>query len=147
MSAVFLNWRSLCHSYESRYLVNGTELGVALCGPQSRFAVYEIRCRGADGFPDRRYVVRDAAKISDADVKAGKRPPIVAQTDDYTKIESWIARGCPDGAEADRRCADVSSGEASQETGTIPSDARRPRKNSSGEKRKGSAMHGIGCHS
>ena len=96
MTAASLNWRSLCGPYDPRLLVNGTELSVALCGKNSRFAVYEIRCRSADGFPDRRYVVRDGEAISDADLKNGKRPPVVGQTDDFNTIEAWITKGCPD---------------------------------------------------
>ena len=91
-----LFWRSLCGPYDPRLLVNGTELSVALCGKSNRFAVYEIRCRSEDGFPDRRYVVRDAEAISDADLKSGKRPPIVGKTDDFSKLKEWISKGCQD---------------------------------------------------
>lgn len=97
MSAV-LSWRTITPSNDPKILHNGTEIAVALCGKNSRFAVYEVRCRSADGFPDRRYEVRDAEAISDADVKAGRRPPVVGKTDDITKLEAWVSRGCPDAA-------------------------------------------------
>jgi hypothetical protein len=77
-----LMWRTLTKSTDPRFMVSGTELSVALFGPSSRFAVYEIRTRGGT----RRYVIRDAERVSDADRRAGKRPPIVGQTDDYDAL-------------------------------------------------------------
>jgi hypothetical protein len=91
MSAV-LSWRTVTPSNSQQFNVNGTELSVAIVGPQSRFAVYEVRCRDADGFADREYVVRDAESVSDADLAVGKRPPIVGRTRDYDKLLAFIAK-------------------------------------------------------
>lgn len=86
-----LNWRSLeCPA--NRYLVKGSELAVAIVGPQSRFAIYEVRTREDDGFSGTRYVVRDATKISDADVKAGMRPPIVFSSNDPQDCEDYCVK-------------------------------------------------------
>lgn len=83
-----LNWRSLDCPPE-RYLVKGSELAVVLVGPRSRFAIYEIRTREADGFGGTRYEVRDAEQISDADVKLGKRPPVVYRANDPQECETY----------------------------------------------------------
>lgn len=102
MNAV-LNWRTVTPSNSPRYLVSGTELSVAFaCG--HRFAIYEIRCRDAEGQADRYYVVRDAEAISDADLKAGKRPPIGGQTNDYDKLLAFVER---EQAARDARLADA----------------------------------------
>lgn len=83
-----LNWRGLdCPA--NRYLVKGSELAVAIVGPQSRFAVYEVRTREADGFSGVRFDVRDANGVSDADVKAGKRPPVVFASGDPQECEDY----------------------------------------------------------
>lgn len=78
MSAA-LNWRTVTGSRHPQFLVNGTELSNALCGRNSRFQICEIRCRDEERYPDCWYAVRDAESVSDAEVKAGKRPPIVAR--------------------------------------------------------------------
>ena len=74
----YLKWRSLCAAREARYLVKGTELSRALYGPNSRFSVTEVRMYGADGYADVYYRVRDASLISDAEIRDGVSPPIVA---------------------------------------------------------------------
>ena len=71
-----LNWRSL-NCPADKFLVKGSKLAVALYGQQSRFAIYEVRTREADGFAGTNYMVTDASLISDAKVKAGKLPPVV----------------------------------------------------------------------
>lgn len=86
-----LNWRSL-ECPVNRYLVKGSELAVAIVGPQSRFAVYEVRTREVDGFSGTRYVVRDAALISDAAIKSGTRPPVVFSSDDPQACEDYCAK-------------------------------------------------------
>lgn len=91
MSAVSLEWRTVTPTSHPKHLVNGTELSVAFTA-RHRFAIYEIRCRSADGFPDRTYVVRDAEALGDADLKAGKRPPIVGRTDAYEAILRFVAK-------------------------------------------------------
>lgn len=100
MSAVLLNWRTLTPSKSPRFTLRGAELSFALCGPQSRFAVYEVRCTDDRGELDREYVVRDADLVSDAELRAGKRPPVIARTRDYDRLIAWIEAGCavPDAA-------------------------------------------------
>jgi hypothetical protein len=75
-------WRNVTPSNHPKFFVNGTELNTLLVpGTNSRYQLCEIRCRGADGFPDRRYAVRDAATVTDAQVREGKRSEIVAWFD------------------------------------------------------------------
>jgi len=91
VSAV-LAWRTVTPSNSHKFMVLGTELSVAIFGPQSRFAVYEVRCRDEDGaMLGREYVVRDAEAVSDADLAVGKRPPIVGRTTDYEKLLAFVA--------------------------------------------------------
>lgn len=86
-------WRSLVSSRDPKFMVKGTELAVCLVGKWSRFAVYEVRCFiGPDREPDRHFHVRDAGRISDADVKLGKRPPIVAICETEDQVAEAIKR-------------------------------------------------------
>ena len=76
-----LYWRTTNYD-RSRFLVDGTELATAIVpGTLSRYQLCEIRCRGKGGHPDRRIAVRDAATVSDEDVRNGKRPRIAAWFD------------------------------------------------------------------
>lgn len=87
-------WRSLVSSNDPKFMVKGTELSVCLTyGKRSRFAVYEVRTFiGAERMPDRYFRIRDAEAISDADVKAGKRPPVVATCDTEDDVYRAIIR-------------------------------------------------------
>lgn len=72
-------WRPVTPSNHPKFLVNGTELSNYIVpGTRARYQLCEIRTRSADGFPDRKYAVRDAATVSDDDVREGKRSQIVA---------------------------------------------------------------------
>ena len=74
-----LNWRSVTNSNDCKFMVKGTELAVAIVpGTFSRFQVCEVRSYDKDNHADGRYLVRDAHTVSDAEVKAGVRPRIVA---------------------------------------------------------------------
>ena len=83
--------RSLTPCSSPKFNVKGTELSVALFGRNSRFAAYEVRTYDADRNADRCYVIRDAERLSDADLKEGKRPPIVGRTDDYDRLLAFVA--------------------------------------------------------
>lgn len=78
-----LEWRVLCATNSPNFWTKGTELASALVGPRSQYQVIETRTiqRQKDGSLeyDREYVVRDAAGITLAEVRAGKRPPIVGR--------------------------------------------------------------------
>ncbi len=95
-----LNWRSLCGPYDPRLMVTGTELSVATFG-RKRFAAYEVRCYDTEGNADRRYEVRDAHGISDDDVRAGKRSPIVGRTNDYEALLRAVAKANIEAATTD----------------------------------------------
>jgi hypothetical protein len=83
-----LSWRSL--PYEpGKALVKGTRLGVAIVGPLSRFAIYEVRTRELDGFAGVRYIVCDATLVSDAELKAGKVSPQVFAADNCEECEEY----------------------------------------------------------
>ncbi len=86
------NWRTVIHSRDPAYMVAGSELEcMKPDGFLSRFMIYSVRCYVANPdwtpcsiaqprrFADTRYRVRDADRITDADVRAGKRPPIVGE--------------------------------------------------------------------
>lgn len=82
MSAVRLEWRSLPYD-PSKFLVVGTEIAAAYVpGTLSRFAVVETRGHPHDNYAgDVRYALRDAETVSDADVRAGRRPKMVGWFD------------------------------------------------------------------
>lgn len=93
-----LNWRSLMNGpHDPRLLIRGAELAVATVpGTHSRFAIYEVRTLVAAPAGsqnryefDRAYAVRDAGAINDADVKTGKRPPVVYRNDDCDTAVAW----------------------------------------------------------
>lgn len=78
-----LVWRTLPGATGPKALVKGTALARAVVpGTCHRFVVYEVRALGARGEPDGRFIVRDAGANSDADVRAGKEPPITDVDDD-----------------------------------------------------------------
>jgi hypothetical protein len=80
-----LSWKTLCSSADRRFFVKGTELAIAIVpGYRSRFSVTEVRALDAAGFSDVKYRIRDAELISDADVAAGKLPPIVFEHGSFT---------------------------------------------------------------
>ena len=90
MSAIRLEWRTLPYD-SSKYFVVGTEIAAAYVpGTLSRFAIVETR-----GYPrlngpgDVYYVVRDAATVSDDDVRSEKRAKIVARFDNYDEAIEW----------------------------------------------------------
>lgn len=74
-----------------KFLVKGTELSQALCGPNKRYALIEVRCYDKDNHADRFYRIRDAATVSDEDVKSGKRPKIVFETEHYNAALKYIS--------------------------------------------------------
>jgi hypothetical protein len=78
MSAPILSWRGLPYSRDA-FLTKGTELAFAYVpGTLSRFAIYETRGgRDEHGHPTLVYRLRDAATVSDADLRAGKRPSVI----------------------------------------------------------------------
>jgi len=77
-----LEWSPLTTSRDPGFMVKGTELAQAIVpGTRSRFAIVEVRALGADRMPDVTYRVRDAETVSDADVRAGKRPAVVFHGD------------------------------------------------------------------
>jgi hypothetical protein len=78
MSAPILSWRGLPYSRDA-FLTKGTELAFAYVpGTLSRFAIYETRGgRDEHGYPTLVYRLRDSATVSDADLRAGKRPSVV----------------------------------------------------------------------
>lgn len=89
-----MNWRSVTPSNHPKFFVNGTELSTMLLpGLRSRYQICEIRCRGADGHPDRRYAVRDASTVTDAEVREGVRSKIVKWFDYEDEVWAWCYFG------------------------------------------------------
>lgn len=83
-----LNWRACYKPHE--FLIKGTELSQALCGQNKRYALIEVRCYNKDGHADRFFRIRDAATVSDENIKNGKRPQIVFETFDYDAAIKYI---------------------------------------------------------
>jgi hypothetical protein len=70
-----LKWQSLTPSNSPKFMVKGTELNQAIIpGYNSRYALVEVRTYDVDRQADRGYSIRDAATVSDQDIKDGKRP-------------------------------------------------------------------------
>lgn len=81
------DWQTICPSNSREHLVRGTELERAFVpGTASRLAIYTVRTYDRDGY-DVRFRVRDADKISDAEVRAGKRPPIIGEFATQDELE------------------------------------------------------------
>lgn len=76
-------WRNVTPSNNPKYLVSGTELNnMIVPGLHSRYQLCEIRSYDrATQSHDRRYAVRDAATVTDEQVREGKRSQIVAWFD------------------------------------------------------------------
>lgn len=81
-----MHWRTITPHSSSQFLTKGAELAVAIVPNTShRFMLCEVRTIqrvGCEVEFDREYCVRDAASISDADVRNGVRPHIVARFDE-----------------------------------------------------------------
>ena len=74
-----LNWQPLTPSNSPKFMVKGTELNQAVCRlHNSRYAIVEVRTYDVNRQADRGYSIRDAATISDEDIKNGKRPKQIA---------------------------------------------------------------------
>ena len=74
-----LNWQSLTPSNSPKLMVKGAELNQAVCRlHNSRYAIVEVRIYDINRHADTGYSIRDAATVSDAEVKAGKRPKQIA---------------------------------------------------------------------
>jgi hypothetical protein len=95
------DWRTICPSTNAAHLVRGTELEVSIpAGFLSRFAIYSVRRMewvsdptlpaGGIWAHDVSYRVRDAATISDAEVKAGVRPKIVGEFKTLEEAEAFM---------------------------------------------------------
>lgn len=97
MSRFPTNWRSLMDSRHPQFLVKGHALAVTLYGPQSRFAVYEMRTREADGYAGVAYRVHDAARITDAEMREGKTAPAIAHGLTWDEVDALVGEliECP----------------------------------------------------
>ena len=74
-----MDWRIITPSNSPKYMVKGTELNQAIVpGYQSRYALVEVRTYDANRQADRGYSVRDAATVSDEDVRNGIKPKQIA---------------------------------------------------------------------
>lgn len=86
-------WSSIIDSRSPKFLVKGHELAQALVVPGYRFAIIEVRSQEIDEngvrYPGTRYRVRDAHTVSDADVKAGKRPGVVFDCQGFDEALAW----------------------------------------------------------
>lgn len=83
-----LNWQAVTDYRDPKWSVKGTRLAQAVYGWKSRFAIVEIRTLDLGV----RYGIADADTVSDADVKAGKRPEIVRSYDTLDECVAAIDR-------------------------------------------------------
>lgn len=90
MSAYPTNWRSLLTHRDHNFTVKGHALAVTLYGPQSRFAVYEVRTLDADRNLSCAYQVRDAEAVTDAQVRAGQTAPAIAHGLTWDQVEQLV---------------------------------------------------------
>lgn len=94
-----MEWRPVTPSNHPKFMVKGTELSAAIVpGTLSRFQICEVRAYDADGHADRKCVVRDAATVTDAQVREGKRSAIVKWFDDELSALEWCAEQVKDAA-------------------------------------------------
>lgn len=81
-----MHWRTTTPRNSHQFLTKGTELASAVVpNTAHRFMLCEVRTIqrvGGEVEFDREYCVRDAASVSDAEVRSGVRPRIVARFDD-----------------------------------------------------------------
>lgn len=85
-----LNWTTIVNSRDPKFLVKGTELARAVCGENSRFALYEVRAYEADGEPTMKFRVRDGETVTLDEVKHGARPKVVFETYDYDEAVAFV---------------------------------------------------------
>lgn len=90
-------WRTVTHSQSDKFMVRGTELSVMIVpGTLSRFQLCEMRTYDrTDPFPyGRNYAVRDAATVTDEQIREGKRPAIAKWFPDELAALEWCAQQC-----------------------------------------------------
>lgn len=91
-----VRWHVLVGERHRLFYVRGTELAVAMVpGMGSRFQLCDHRTitQGDSGIEyDREICVRDAASVSDAEVKDGIRPRIVARFPSAAEAVAWCAQ-------------------------------------------------------
>lgn len=68
----------------------GVESHFAYTGLHSRFCLYEVWAWDGKHLYTR-YRLRDASTVSDADVKAGRRPLVVWEGDDWREALAFVA--------------------------------------------------------
>lgn len=75
-----LDWHTITAGNDPKRWVKGCELESCIpSGFLSRFRIVSVRIYDADRNADVRYSVRDAATVTDAEVKAGKAPRSVGE--------------------------------------------------------------------
>lgn len=96
-----MHWRTITPSTSSQFLTKGAELACAVVPNTShRFMICEVRTIkriGGEFEFDRQYCVRDAASVSDAEVRNGVRPHIVARFDEPDAAVAYCLAHTEDG--------------------------------------------------
>lgn len=87
-----MDWRTITTSRSPKFLVKGTELADALYGPNNRFLIVETRALDEEGHPTVVYRVRDAATVSDWDIKNGNYSRVVATLDTLEDATDYCDR-------------------------------------------------------
>ena len=88
--AIHLDWQPTAKA-GTRDLRSGDELFYAFLGDHDRYCLAECYQRAnRDGsLAPTLYVVRDAERVSDAEVREGKRPPVVFHSHDPQACVDW----------------------------------------------------------
>lgn len=93
-----LEWRTVTPSCDRKHMVKGTVLESAIMpGCHSRYLVESVRTYDADRNADAYYRVRDAALVSDAEIREGKPSPIVGTFETLDAALEFINHNSRDG--------------------------------------------------
>jgi hypothetical protein len=92
VSAFPTHWRTIRGHRDPTFMVKGHDLAVTLYGPAFRFAVYEVRCLEDDGHVGVRYRVHDADRVTDAELREGKRAPAIAHGLTWAEVDELVLR-------------------------------------------------------
>ncbi len=103
MRAIDLDWKITEHTGK-RDQRNGNVLFYAYLGQCSRFCIEEVyQVARQPGDFSTLYVLRDASRVTDAQVRAGQRSPVIAHAEDAQALVDHAA--ALESADAQRRSA------------------------------------------
>lgn len=88
-----LDWRVVTQSNDRKFMVKNTVLARAFVpDTHFRFLLEEVRCYDAENNADRFYRVRDAATVSDEQVRNGKESETVYRCETEAEAIAWCLK-------------------------------------------------------